>query len=322
MLKSLKILVCFLLFLSSNLAFPQSIEGLQEIVKLQQDKISSIEDNLKKLIGSIEEQSNLNKSNVNSKLIENQINDINQKLRLLESNIKNITNLAYNLDFAVKRIERHLELSSIQEKDNSKKVSNSTNKKEYKTVKEPEIKQESLNSKTKGVLGFIKEKDNNQNNSSETENISSETDVGNQKNKTDNDRFLPKGTAQENFDYALDLASQLDFDNAEKAFKEFLKIHKESDKVADAQYWLGRVYFAQKKFEEAAIALAEFNSVFPNDPRFQETTLLIAESAVNFAPKDQLCDILKQSLEFMVNPSEKFVKRINILKNKKQCSTG
>ena len=83
---------------------------------------------------------------------------------------------------------------------------------------------------------------------------------------------------------------------------------------------VGRVYFAQKKFEEAAIALAEFNSIFPNDPRFQETTLLIAESAVNFAPKDQLCDILKQSLEFMVNPSVKFVKRINTLKIEKQCT--
>ena len=315
MFKSLKILVYFLFFLSSNLVFSQSIDGLQEIVKLQQDKISSIESNLKKLIGSLEEQSNLNKSNVNSKLIENQINNINQELRLLKSNIKNITNLAYNLDFAVKRIERYLELSSIQKKDDSKNVLNSTNKKEYKTVKKPEIKQESLYSKTEGVIGFIKENDNNKD-------TSSDTDINNQKNKMDTDPFLPKGTAEENFNYALDLASQLDFQNAEKAFKEFLKIHKESDKSADAQYWLGRVYFAQKKFEEAAIALAEFNSVFPNDPRFQETTLLIAESAVNFAPKDQLCDILKQSLEFMVNPSEKFVKRINILKNKNQCNTG
>ena len=314
MFKSLKLLIYLLFFLSSNLVFSQSIDGLQEIVKLQQDKISSIEDNLKKLIGSIEEQSNLNKSNVNSKLIENQINDINQKLRLLEINIKNITNLAYNLDFAVKRIERHLELSSIQDNNDNKNVSNSTNKNEYKTVKKPEIKQESLNSKTEGVLGFIKENENKDN--------SSNMNVDDQKNKMDTNPFLPKGTAEENFNYALDLASQLDFQNAEKAFKEFLKIHKESDKVADAQYWLGRVYFAQKKFEEAAIALAEFNSVFPNDPRFQETTLLIAESAVNFAPKDQLCDILKQSLEFMVNPSEKFVKRINILKNKKQCTTG
>ncbi len=315
MFKSLKILIYFIFLLSSNLVFSQSTDGLKEIVKLQQDKISSIEDNLKRLTGSIEEQSKLNNSSVDSKLIENQINEINQKLRLLESNIKNITNLAYDLDFALKRIERHLELSSIQQKDNSKIVSNSTNKRENKTGKKSEIKQESLNSKTEGVLGFIKENDNNKDNSSKT-------DVNNQNNKKSTVTFLPKGTAQENFNYALDLASQLDFQNAENAFKEFLKTHKESDKVADAQYWLGRVYFAQKKFEEAAIALAEFNSVFPNDPRFQETTLLIAESAVNFAPKDQLCDILKQSLEFMVNPSKKFVKRINILKNKKQCTTG
>ncbi len=132
---------------------------------------------------------------------------------------------------------------------------------------------------------------------------------------------MPQGTAEENYNYALDLASQLDFINAEKAFKEFLTIHKNSSKTADAQYWLGRVYFAQKKFEEAAIALAEFNSVFPSDPRFQETTLLIAEAAVNFAPKDQLCDILNQSLEFMINPSEIFKKRINFLKNEKQCKS-
>ena len=59
--------------MSSSLANPQSIDGLQEIVKNQQDKISIIEDNLKKLIGSIEEQLNLNQSNANSKLIENKI---------------------------------------------------------------------------------------------------------------------------------------------------------------------------------------------------------------------------------------------------------
>ena len=315
MFKSLKILIYSLFLLSSSLAISQSIDGLQEIVKIQQDKISIIEDNLKKLIGSIEEQSNLNQSNANSKLIENKINDINQKLRLLESNINNITNLAYNLDFALKRIERHLELSSIQEKNNTKNVSNSSSNKEYKVVSKPEIKQEGLNAKTEGVLGFINKNENK-------EDKSKKTIVNNQENKTENKSYLPKGTAKENFNYALDLASQLDFENAEKAFKEFLIKYKESEKVADAQYWLGRVYFAQKKFEEAAIALAEFNSVFPNDPRFQETTLLIAESAVNFAPKDQLCDILKQSLEFMVNPSDKFVKRINILKNKKQCNTG
>ena len=135
MLKSLKILIYSIFLLSSSLAVSQSIDSLQEIVKIQQDKISMIENNLKKLIGSIEEQSNLNQSIANSKLIENKIIDINQKLRLLESNINNITNLAYNLDFALKRIERHLELSSIQEKNNIKNVSNYSNNKEYKVAK-------------------------------------------------------------------------------------------------------------------------------------------------------------------------------------------
>ena len=48
MFKSLKILIYSLFLLSSSLAISQSIDGLQEIVKIQQDKISSIESYLKK----------------------------------------------------------------------------------------------------------------------------------------------------------------------------------------------------------------------------------------------------------------------------------
>ena len=314
MLKTLKILVLMLFFFTSNTAFSQNIEGLKEIVKVQQDKISTIEDNLKKLIGSIEEQSNLNKSEINLKVIQSQVNEINQKLILLENNIKNVTNLSYNLEFSLKRIERHLELSSIEDVTKKEKKQ-AINKNDYKSPNKPDIKKKSLDTKTEGVLGFIKDTPDK-----DVKNDKAKEKVVNKQNNEEKKSFLPKGTDEENYNFALDLAGQLDFEKAEKAFKEFIIIHKDSKKIADAQYWLGRVYFAQKKFEEAAIALAEFNSVFPNDPRFQETTLLIAESAVNFAPKDQLCDILKQSLEFMVNPSVKFVKRINTLKIEKQCT--
>ena len=305
------LIISILLVFCVSPVYSQTIEGLKDIVSFQQEKISRIEDNLKKLVGLIEEQSNLNNENNNLKSIENQINNINDKLRLFENNIKNITNLTYDLDFALKRVERHLQLSSIKS-DNDKSKENTDNT-DYKIEKKVDVNKKSLDPKTNGVLGFVKETDSKENQSNDT--------TIDQTTKEDKKvRLLPQGTADENYNYALDLASQLDFINAEKAFKEFLTTHKDSSKIADAQYWLGRVYFAQKKFEEAAIALAEFNSVFPNDPRFQETTLLIAEAAVNFAPKSQLCDILNQSLEFMINPSEKFIKRINFLKNEKQCS--
>ncbi|MDC0093213.1 tetratricopeptide repeat protein [Alphaproteobacteria bacterium] len=286
----------------------ESIQGLRDIVSAQQEKISILEDNLKKLIGSIEQQSNVSNNNKFIKLFENKLNNLSNKINLLESNIKNITDLSYNLDFALKRIERHLELRSIS--NNNEETKNS--KPNYQSQNIENIKKKSLDGKTEGVLGFVKEPS--------TKNIQNknkviETEVVKKKTKLES----PKGSAEDNYDYALNLARQLDFENAEKAFKDFLINHKKSKLQADAQYWLGRVYFAQKKYEEAAIAMAEFNSVFPNDARFQETTLLIAEAAVNFAPKDQLCDILSQSLEFMVNPSDKFVKRLNFLKNEKQC---
>jgi len=313
MLKHFRNILLFtLLFAGPVMA--QSIEGLKEIVSIQQDKILRMEDNIKKLVGSLEQQSKFGTQNKNLKVLENQVNELSSDIRQLENNIKNITNLSYNLEFALKRIERHLELKAIQD-NNTKEVNDfkSEAKPTFQKQKIENIKKKSLDGKTDGVLGFIKE--------------APDTDAENQKKVTDkevvdnNDALKsPKRTAEESYNYALDLARQLDFENAEKAFKEFLIKHKNNKLQADAQYWLGRVYFAQKKYEEAAIAMAEFNSIFPNDPRFQETTLLIAEAAVNFAPKNQLCDILNQSLEFMVNPSEKFVKRINSLKNEKKCS--
>ena len=105
------LIISILLVFCVSPVYSQTIEGLRDIVSFQQEKISRIEDNLKKLVGLIEEQSNLNSENNNLKSIENQINNINDKLRLFENNIKNNTNLTYDLDFALKRVERHPQLA-------------------------------------------------------------------------------------------------------------------------------------------------------------------------------------------------------------------
>ena len=310
--KFIRVIPLVVILLFSSPVFSQSLDGLKEIVAIQQEKIARIENDLKNLIGSFESLSNQKQNNKIPLELENKINSIIQRVNLLENNIKNITNLSYNLDFALKRIERHLELSSINNgniKQSNKEV---PSKPTFVENKNNDINVKNLEKKTEGVLGFIKEPT-----SSSTDNNQDKVSL---KNDTDKDKLLSKSSPEEDYNIALDYAVDLDFVNAEKAFKEFLTIHKDSKQIADAQYWLGRVYFAQGKFEEAAIALAEFNSVFPNDSRFQETTLLIAESASNFAPQNQLCDILKQSLEFMVNPSEKFIKRINDLKNENKCT--
>ena len=311
--KFIRVISLLFIFLLSSPVFSQSLDGLKEIVTIQQEKIARIENDLKNLIGSFESLSNKRQNNKINLELESKINSITQKLNLLENNIKNITNLSYNLDFALKRIERHLELTSINKENIKQSNKEILSKPTFVENKNNNINVKNLENKTEGVLGFIKEPTSSDSGNNEQDKVTFKSDK-------DKDKLLTKSSSEENYNIALDYAVNLDFINAEKAFKEYLILHKDSKQTADAQYWLGRVYFAQGKFEEAAIALAEFNSVFPNDSRFQETTLLIAESASNFAPQNQLCDILKQSLEFMVNPSEKFIKRINDLKNDNKCT--
>ncbi len=311
--KFIRVISLLIIFLFSLPVSSQSLDGLKEIVTIQQEKIARIENDLKNLIGSFESLSNQKQNNKIPLELESKINSITQKLNLLENNIKNITNLSYNLDFALKRIERHLELTSINNGNIKQSNKETPSKPTFVENKINDINVKNLENKTDGVLGFIKEPTSSGSDNNDQDKVTF-------KSVTDKEKLLTKSSPEENYNIALDYAVDLDFVNAEKAFKEFLTFYKDSKQTADAQYWLGRVYFAQGKFEEAAIALAEFNSVFPNDSRFQETTLLIAESASNFAPQNQLCDILKQSLEFMVNPSEKFIKRINDLKNENKCT--
>ena len=300
----INILLILLICLVTSLAKSQNIDGLKEIVASQQEKINTIEDILKELRGSIESQSKSSDSNQVNSVLQNKVNVIKDTIKILENKINNITNFTYDLDFALKRVERHLDLSSINVSNNKQIKDNNTEKQPtFKESSKININKKNLNGQTEGVLGFVK-------------------DESIEDNKNKDNLVLPKLkklSPEDQYNLALEAALKGDFDKAEKRFKEFLLLHKEDKKQADAQYWLGRVYFTQKKYEEAAIALAEFNSFFPNDKRYQETTLLIAESAVNFAPKEQLCDILNQSLEFMINPSEKFKNRINFLKNEKQC---
>ena len=114
MFKLRYIFISILLFFYIVPVLSQTIDGLKDIVSFQQEKISRIEDNLKKLVGLIEEQSNFKKDDGNLKSIERQINVVSDKLRLIENKIKNITNFTYDLEFALKRVERHLQLSSIR----------------------------------------------------------------------------------------------------------------------------------------------------------------------------------------------------------------
>ena len=274
--------------------------GLKEIIKKQQDKIQLIENNLKSLIGTLENK-DVNKS------VANQLNKIEIDLSRITNQYENLSKFAYELEFKINRIENKLKLSPTL-KSKSKAI-NEDMSLQSDIKPKTKIKTQGLDSKTPGVLGFIKtdEEKIDKPNENETEKKVEQKKVD-QYPSNPNDHFkLAEG-------YLLN-----DLNKAELAFKNFITTHKDDDKVVDAEYWLGRILFMQKKYSQAALAFAEFNAKYPDDKRYEQISLLIAEATVEYAPKDFICKILIQTFDSIDNPSERFVKRIKQLKELNSC---
>ena len=154
-------LFIFLSSFYSNISLTQEA-GLKSIIKKQQDKIQLIENNLKSLTGKLENK-DLNKS------ISDQLNKIENDLLKITSQYQNLSKYAYELEFRIDRIETNLKLSPAL-----KSRSNDINKDmslQSDIKPKTKIKTQSLDSKTPGVLGFIKtdEEKSNKTNENETE---------------------------------------------------------------------------------------------------------------------------------------------------------
>ena len=296
-------LFTFLSLLYSNISFTQEA-GLKGIIKKQQDKIQLIENNLKSLIGTLENK-DINKS------ISDQLNKIENDLLKITNQYQNLSKYAYELEFRINRIETNLKLSAALKSNSNDINKNISIRSDVKP--NTKIETQGLDSKTPGVLGFIKTDENKSDKTNQNKNNESEKNV--EQKKVDqypsnpNDHFkLAEG-------YLLN-----DLNKAELAFKNFISTHKDNDKVVDAEYWLGRILFMQKKYSQAALAFAEFNAKYPDDKRYEQISLLIAEATVEYAPKDFICKILIQTSDSIDNPSGKFVKRIKQLKELNSCS--
>ena len=298
-------LLIFLSFFYPNISFTQEA-GLRGIIKKQQDKIQLIENNLKSLVGALE-------SKDTNKSILDQLNKIENDLSKITNQYQNLSKYAYELEFRISRIETNLKLSpALKSKSNdiNKDISLQSDIKP-----KTKIETQGLESKTPEVLGFIKTDENKSQKTNENKD-NNETEKNVKQKKADqypsnpNDHFkLAEG-------YLLN-----DLDKAELAFKNFISTHKDNDKVVDAEYWLGRILFMQKKYSQAALAFAEFNAKYPDDKRYEQISLLIAEATVEYAPKDFICKILIQTFDSIDNPSAKFIKRIKQLKELNSCSS-
>ena len=308
-------------------------EGASVISSGQQKRIDALENAVKELRGIVEVDLSLLKQEVdkiNSKLknqtldnIQNTSSNVNidalsqeililqDKIRIIDSRFNSTLDLIGKSEVRIMRMESLLNSDTIypnqiqgnitSNNNNAGFGSNiSNNAEEIPSTESTQLVGEvEVSQNENGTLGVLS--------------------VNEDDNEIAINTILPDLSPEEQFKFSLDLALKRKYDEAEIALKEFMVIHPNHEKNRDAHYWYGGVMFKQKKYEDSAFSDIEFNDKYPDDPRTVDTTLRIAQAMSYVAPPEQACTVFENSLNFIVDPPERFVRKINELKADKAC---
>lgn len=101
--------------------------------------------------------------------------------------------------------------------------------------------------------------------------------------------ILPGGKVVDQYRFAINQLRQARYDRAARAFREFLRKHPGSQFAGNAYYWLGETYFAQKKYQLAAIRFADGFQKFPKHPKAPDNLLKLGMSMARLNKTREAC---------------------------------
>ena len=292
-------------------ALENALKNLRGIVEVD---LSSIKNEINKINSKIDNIKSSNNSNQSTDVnnisgVEQELSILKDKIRLIDSRFNSTLDLIGKSEIRIMRLESFITSSSITEKKISNNDTPLSNLKDNESQTNVDISSNTapsietgeveVSSNDSGTLGLLSLDSDNSDEAIQ--------------------RILPDVSPEEQFKFSLELALKRKYDEAELALKEFMTFNPTHERNKDAHYWYGGVLFKQKKYEDSAFSDIDFNDKYPDDPRTVDTTLRIAQAMSYVAPPEQACTVFENSLNFIVDPPERFVRKINELKADKAC---
>ena len=116
----------------------------------------------------------------------------------------------------------------------------------------------------------------------------------------------PEGVlrAEELYDQALNALKNDDYATSQELFNRFLDTHKEHSLTANAHYWLGESYYAEKSYSDAAMHFLNGYQSAPEAHKAPDNLLKLAMSLRYMKKREEACATLDKLMsEFAGRPS-------------------
>ena len=291
MMKKIKYIFFFNILGLFFFSFPNNADNhnISELLEI-------IQKDLKTLEKAVYSNSSSNDLNISSSSMDQNSEEVLTrhllKLSEIENQFQELTNKFEEINFKLDKLSNRISKSQadnqlrFQELEN-KTVSLSTNENDtLKIKKQDQVLPGSSLPQDLGSISY-KDTDTEQENqdiqSIETTNtVLTETFVSEEK-------ILPEGTPNEQYEFATSFLKVGDYNMAERAFREFVNDNPEHNLAGNAQYWYAETFRIRQLFTDAASAYLEGYQKYPKSTKAPINLLKLGVSLVQIGEKDQGC---------------------------------
>ena len=289
MIKKIKNLLFFNTISLFLLVLPSSADNhnISELLEI-------IQKDLKTLEKAVYSNSSNNDSNFSSSSMDQNSEEVLTrhllKLSEIENQFQELTNKFEEINFKLDKLSNRLSKSQADNQLRFQELENATVSFDIgendKVKKKDQILPGSSQPQDLGSISY-KDTDTGEENqeiqSIETTNtVVTETFVSEEK-------ILPDGTPNEQYEFATSFLKVGDYNMAERAFREFVDVNPEHNLAGNAQYWYAETFRIRQLFTDAASAYLEGYQKYPKSQKAPINLLKLGVSLVQIGEKDQGC---------------------------------
>ena len=218
------------------------------------------------------------------------------KLSEIEKQFQQLTNKYEEINFKIDKLNSRLskvqtdnqlrfqQLENYNSQLNTSSLSSSASEKENKE------KEKVLPGSTKPQdLGTISYKDMTDKNQNQSIQSVDTTKTVITENFQLEEKILPEGTPEDQYEFATSFLKVGDYNMAERAFREFVDTNPKHKLSGNAQYWYAETFRIRQLYTDAASAYLEGYQKYPKSEKAPINLLKLGVSLVQIGEKDQGC---------------------------------
>ena len=130
---------------------------------------------------------------------------------------------------------------------------------------------------------------------------------------------LPEGEEKIQYEYAMSILKQGDYELAQKAFQEFLTVANDNSLLSNANFWIAETFYVRENYKEAAKNYLNLYQVYPDSKKAAHALLKLGISLVNMDQKEQGCVTFIQLKDTYPNANIALLNRGNLEIEKNGC---